>query len=1023
MRLHHLQIRAFGPFGGTEAIDFDALGAHGLFLMHGATGSGKTTVLDAVCFALFAAVPGARRSQTERLVSDHAQPGTSPEVRLEFTVAQRRLRITRSPKHLVTKKRGHGQTPRQAKVLLEERLAGRWTALSTRADETAEILDDLIGLGLDQFAQVVLLPQGEFAAFLRAKADDRAALLQRLFDISRFADLETWLADRRRTVRAQVTENDRAIHTAVVRAEESLVDLAPQIEQWRGLPVDALPAAVTEAAAATSTRLSEAMALTERTATALDAAVRTHEQADALLGLQRKGAAAAATWAQWEAQDDERASAEGVLAAHRRAARVMPSVRAAERAAVRHRTAGETAAPVQASLETAGIADPDQGTRLLADGREPLSQALEADRSAWLAEQQLPARNTAVETARTAVGTLATTRTRLDERLAVLTTTITTARQTSQGAADLQHRKALLDEWRGSTATLRDAERRDARAVERVTETARRYAEAEAEVIDLRTRRLAGFAGELALDLQPGTPCPVCGSAQHPHPASSAAGVGADDVAAAEQVARSAADAHRAAEREQTAARTTVVALAERQASLAEQWAALTGASLEPSNLTTLQSDLATQLEDVARAREVLAAAEQEHAALEARRLDLEQEQRRSEQAVVQATAERDSLRQALQDAVDRRAEALGRHREVCACARPSADTAADDPADDPALAHRRHRDLEQLLEQWTTVSHQVSATQQSLTEARTELDRQLEDEGFSGVDEARAALLSTAAEAELVAQLRSARDAAQQARGVLDQPDVVAAMAADPADPAGALALRREAQSADRQAREQFAGAKRAAASLERLAADVDRLLAESRADRESLPVLDRVADLTTGAGDNQLRMRLSAYVLAARLEQVTTLANHQLEVMSAGRYRLEHTDAKAKGGARSGLGLHVRDSWTGTARDTATLSGGETFMVSLALALALGEAVLHDAGGRPLETLLVDEGFGSLDDESLELVMQVLDDLRSGGRTVGIVSHVSELRSRVPAQIRVHKTEQGSRVEVHVGDASSAA
>ena len=103
MRLHHLQIRAFGPFGGTEAIDFDALGAHGLFLMHGATGSGKTTVLDAVCFALFAAVPGARRSQTERLVSDHAQPGTSPEVRLEFTVAQRRLRITRSPKHLVTK--------------------------------------------------------------------------------------------------------------------------------------------------------------------------------------------------------------------------------------------------------------------------------------------------------------------------------------------------------------------------------------------------------------------------------------------------------------------------------------------------------------------------------------------------------------------------------------------------------------------------------------------------------------------------------------------------------------------------------------------------------------------------------------------------------------------------------------------------------------------------------------------------------------------------------------------------------
>nr|WP_275578503.1 SbcC/MukB-like Walker B domain-containing protein [Yimella sp. NH-Cas1] len=143
----------------------------------------------------------------------------------------------------------------------------------------------------------------------------------------------------------------------------------------------------------------------------------------------------------------------------------------------------------------------------------------------------------------------------------------------------------------------------------------------------------------------------------------------------------------------------------------------------------------------------------------------------------------------------------------------------------------------------------------------------------------------------------------------------------------------------------------------------------------------------------------------------------------MSGGRYQLEHTDAKAKGGARSGLGLQVLDSWTGTSRDTASLSGGETFMVSLALALALGQAVLHEAGGRPLQTLLVDEGFGSLDDESLELVMQVLDELRSGGRTVGIVSHVSELRTRVPAQIRVHKTEQGSRVEVLVGDAGSAA
>jgi exonuclease SbcC len=184
-------------------------------------------------------------------------------------------------------------------------------------------------------------------------------------------------------------------------------------------------------------------------------------------------------------------------------------------------------------------------------------------------------------------------------------------------------------------------------------------------------------------------------------------------------------------------------------------------------------------------------------------------------------------------------------------------------------------------------------------------------------------------------------------------------------------------------------------------------------------------LADATSGVGgDNTLRMRLTAYVLAARLEKVAALANERLAVLGGGRYVLEHSDERAARGARSGLGLRVLDGWTGRARDTASLSGGESFMASLALALGLADAVREEVGGLDLGTLFIDEGFGSLDDDSLEQVLTVLDGLREGGRAVGVVSHVADLRARITHQAVVHKGTSGSTVEVRVGrNAESAA
>ena len=172
-------------------------------------------------------------------------------------------------------------------------------------------------------------------------------------------------------------------------------------------------------------------------------------------------------------------------------------------------------------------------------------------------------------------------------------------------------------------------------------------------------------------------------------------------------------------------------------------------------------------------------------------------------------------------------------------------------------------------------------------------------------------------------------------------------------------------------------------------------------------------LADLVNGSGPNALRMTLTSFVLAARLEEVAVAATERLLTMTQGRYALAHTDT-GRGTARAGLGLLVRDFWTGQDRDTASLSGGETFLASLALALGLADVVTAEAGGAPIEALFIDEGFGTLDEDTLEEVMDVLDGLRDGGRIVGLVSHVAELRQRVPAQVRVHKGRSGSDLTV---------
>jgi DNA repair protein SbcC/Rad50 len=244
-----------------------------------------------------------------------------------------------------------------------------------------------------------------------------------------------------------------------------------------------------------------------------------------------------------------------------------------------------------------------------------------------------------------------------------------------------------------------------------------------------------------------------------------------------------------------------------------------------------------------------------------------------------------------------------------------------------------------------------------------------------------------------------------------LRDPDLLAAAAMPAADPDAAQRATDEATRRLRDASAAEEAARTRCAELDALSSQALAGARELAPLREAHERVARLAGLAAGtSAENERRMRLESYVLAARLEQVAAAASARLARMSAGRYTLVHSDARSGGRARSGLGLHVIDAWTGAERDTATLSGGETFSASLALALGLADVVTDEAGGTRLETLFIDEGFGSLDEQTLDEILDVLDSLRERDRCVGIVSHVPDLRQRIPVQLEVVKSRHGS-------------
>ncbi|GGP95985.1 AAA family ATPase [Streptomyces griseomycini] len=990
MRLHRLDITAFGPFGDSQTVDFDELSAAGLFLLHGATGAGKTSVLDAVCYALYGSVPGARQNggQGATLRSDHAAPGTRTSVTLELTVAGRRLEITRQPPWERPKKRGTGTTLDKAQSWLRERDAasGTWKDLSRSHQEIGEEITQLLGMSREQFCQVVLLPQGDFARFLRADAEARGKLLGRLFDTRRFADVEKRLAERRRAAEARVRDGDTDLLADAHRMQQAAGDVMELPELAPGEPglADAVLSAAAVARSTAREQLAVArcrLAAAESAQAAADRALDDVRERDRL---QRRFAEARERAARLEERAGDHREAQARMERARRAEAVAPALELRDAADAEHRraagaeararallpaslagegAAGLAAAARRAAEELGGLESARRAERRLAElleeraGLERQERADEEvlhDAESWLAHWEgtravLQARIDSAQQATTRAEQLAVQRDPARQRLAA-------ARQRDRLAADTEdaRRKALA--------------------------SAERAAKAREHWLDLKEQRLSGIAAELAAGLTDGAPCAVCGATEHPAPARRV-----DGHVDREAEERALADHQRAEEQR-----------AEDERRLGVVREALAAAGAEAGDTPT--GRLADEVEELeARYAEARAAASVLHAAQE--------ELRRAEHE--------HGLRVAAQREAAVRAAARVGHRDRLDRERAALEEELDRARGTATSVTARAEQLERSVTRLTDAADAARAAEDAAQRLK-DADARLADAAFrAGFDTPQAAadaLLDDTAHRELQRRLDARQQEEAAVRAVLAEPETAAAARQAPADLASA---RRAAEEAARRVRE----AASACDAADRRCAELDRLSARAAASvrrlgplREEYDRVARMAGLTAGtSADNERRMRLESYVLAARLEQVAAAATVRLHRMSSGRYTLVHSDDRT-GRGRSGLGLHVVDAWTGRERDTATLSGGETFFASLALALGLADVVTDEAGGVRLDTLFIDEGFGSLDDQTLDEVLDVLDSLRERDRSVGIVSHVADLRRRVHAQLEVVKGRSGS-------------
>ena len=1088
MILHNLEFEAFMAYPKRQEINFDTLNNAGVFLLNGPTGAGKTTILDAICYALYGETSSDRESA--KLHSTYAaHSGTKPRVLLDVTLHGKRLRIDRTPAYNkpITRGARKGQMREEsAKATLAELAPGAdpsdekaWTPISSSVAEVNRTIAERTHLTKEQFLKVVLLPQGQFAQFLKSKPKERKELLKKMFPVEHYEQLFAALTEEAKTAQQEVAQDENTQRGYLERARAEMLALQSLLDA-----VDSDAEEAAEAGEETSENLTTENVTAENvTAETLDAWVaggverarktsvrekqeqqRLTDEADRNTRLLAERAQLQADWREYEqlcerrtrlteradehkAQREELAQARAAAPLHAQYAQVHAesqalAARQQEQAACAS-ALEENGNALLAALRDENISPettfPEETTFAALPSLEPAEQEiqLEALLDTLRALQKKDAQLTDEEAAAAALlkqansleqdksraektlNDLTAQAEQLAEELAGYSTAdeertlaahlVTEAQQKHDAAQQMQQKRDA------ASAAVAEAEKQNKRtataeqkAQEKWQASAQQALAATEEFKNLQVLRLAQASSLLARELKDGEPCAVCGSVEHPAPA-------------------------RIAEGEQLVERADLDAAKEREDKAHKQ-----------ARTHELAKDRATKAHQ--EASEALAAARTQYETLVAQgecdveqtAAQLQQAQTRLAQAQSRVTArdgvlvkvervraEQQKAQEALRTIESAAVEAQTRHRDAAArCEAAAAELA-------PARAAVGFAQRVEAVEGYRVAHQRLARAVLLLGQARerhalaaAQAERLLAESSFESAELVQAAVRTP----ERVDALEQAVAAYELEHARLLEGFGREAIVAVAARAAAGEQAPDDLQGVREQVEQLRAAAHRLTLregeresmlrSLHVLRGEYAAFRAKTAQRYDRAQMLANLAAAARGdtLGGYEHQVDLVSYVLGAEFERILHSASLHLDRMSEGRYGMVFSDHRAKGSrSGGGLNLEITDTWTGEPREASSLSGGESFLASLSLALGLAEVVQANNGGIELDTLFIDEGFGTLDAETLDMVMGTIESLRDSGRTIGLISHVEEMKNRIPAQIVVEKGQNGSSVRVN--------
>lgn len=971
MRIERLSITGFGPFRDTQIIDFAKFN-NDLFLITGKTGAGKSSILDAICFAFFGDIPRYEQS-VSGLRSDYCGPDDPTEVILEFSLGAERYRIKRVPEYERTSRRGGGTTKQTHQATLERLDGDNYVAVTAKVTETEAEIRRLLRLNKEQFLQVILLAQGRFQDFLKSSSEERLPVLRSLFGTVRFERLEKKLDDERKVLEASMNAAREAVARNRAQALTILEADGPELpdDGWYENRLAELKSRLKEA------KTAAANAETARTTASTDA-----DRQREIASRQRQRAEAEAALELLASEEESIAADRSAITADDRSAPVIPQ-------AGQDREATETVKTAEAKL-AAATSDPRLGSPAPTSANDAKIFEAETDRSLGalesavedekeaetlaegfrVAESAVASANSALEQVRERAARLPELTAQTNSNIAALTAT---AALKPAAAASVERVDAALANAKKLEKLKADLQDRD----NAILLASRHDIEASVSHSELLHRQLAGYAGVIATSLADGEPCPVCGSTAHPHLAEIDESTVTQDKV---DEAKSLADRRRQELTEATARKAKV------ESELAAISAAAGGRTAD--ELTVELAIVQVELDAAIAAESALESARTTLTALGTESTEATAEVMRLSAVLERARSKQIALASKMKDLDKRLVEARAEYSSV------------DERVS--SLEARRA-----ALAEFRVQSEALAQAKASKLKTGKLVAELLAEHGFASVTEAESAHLSPTGRASVQERVHKHQADIDGAKGILA---TLAETPAESVDLADAAAKVLAANTYRDETRDLHFRLTEAHLKFSDLTVVASKDSSKSAAIAEAYDLVRQLASAVAGKTPNTKLMKLETFVLAAELEDIVTAANQRLSVMTSGRYVLRHVDHAEYRNTRGGLGLEVLDQYSGRARATHSLSGGETFLASLALALGLAEVVSSRSGAVKLDTLFIDEGFGSLDSDTLELAMATLDSLRVGGRTIGIISHVESMKEQVHAQLHVKVGEGGS-------------